>query len=560
MFRFSYSALRFAGLLALVTLAVYWPAMSCDFIDYDDPVYVTQNLQVQKGLSWEGIQWAFAHPVSSNWHPLTMLSHMLVCQLAGVKPWGHHFANVWLHALNVALVFLWLHGMTGTRWRSLLVAALFGWHPLHVESVAWVSERKDVLSTFFGLLSLMAYVHYAQTLKGRAQPAGGNLQSSPTYLRSPWYWLAGLALALGLMSKPMLVTWPFVMLLLDYWPLQRMADGWGQGAGIRRLIREKIPFLLLAAAVSGVTFALQKHSGAVIQLDHLPLSARGENALISYCRYLGKMIWPADLAVFYPHPAFWPAWQVVLAGALLAGLSAGAWSIRQRYPFCLMGWLWFLGTLVPVIGLVQAGQQSIADRYTYVPSLGVFISAVWSAHALVRRCRQPGIVAVLAGSVPLVLCLAVTWQQLGYWQDSETLFRHDLAVTQNNDLARNNLGVALGQKGKFDEAISQLQEAIRLKPGFAEAHQNLGMAFAGKNQMDQAISEFQEAIRLKPDYVEAHNNLGVALCNRGQFDEAIKQFQAALRLSPGSAQAQINLQKALEAQSKSMAEQPAPQH
>jgi len=554
-----YVSFLFAVLLVLATLVIYWPAMSCDFIDYDDPVYVTQNLEVQKGVSWEGIQWAFSYAVSSNWHPLTMLSHMLVCQLSGLNPWGHHFANVLLHAVNVALVFLWLMAMTGARWRSLLVAALFGWHPLHVESVAWVAERKDVLSTFFGLLSLIAYVRYAQSLNDRDQPAArANPPRSRPFLRSPWYWLAGFFLALGLMSKAMLVTWPFVLLLLDYWPLQRMANGFWKDAGTGRLIREKIPCLLLAAAASMITFALQKHSGAVIQFDHLPLEARSENVLISYCRYLGKIIWPADLAVFYPHPGFWPAWEVALAALFLAAISVWLWLNRKHYPFSLMGWLWYVGTLVPVIGLVQVGQQSIADRYTYVPSLGVFILAVWGACELTRRWAQPGVVAWSAGSLALVLCLAATWHQLGYWRDSEALFRHDLAVTENNDLARNNLGVALGQKGEFDEAIIQLQEAIRLKPGFAEAHENLGMALAGKNQIDAAISQFQVAIRLKPDYLEAHNNLGVALCSRGRFDEAINEFQEAVRLSPGSARAQINLAKALEAKHKSIPVQPVP--
>ena len=339
------------------------------------------------------------------------------------------------------------------------------------------------------------------------------------------------------MSKPMLVTWPFVLLLLDYWPLRRL-----ELSSIGRLVTEKIPFLALAAMASVVTFVVQQQGGALPTVENPPLGARGGNALISYCRYLGKMFWPTDLAVFYPHPGHWPLTEVLLAGGLLLGISALLFAQRRRSPFLLMGWLWFVGTLVPVIGLVQVGGQAMADRYTYIPSLGVLIFAIWGAHELARRWRYRVIAWSVAGSGAIALCLALTRQQLGYWQDSETLFRHALKVTVNNDVAHNNLGNALyNQQGRIDEAISHFQEAIRLKPDHADAHNNLGLAFAKKGQTDEAIRQYQEAIRLKPDYADAHNNLGAALVEKGQIDEAIRLLQAAIRLKPDYADAHNNL-------------------
>jgi tetratricopeptide (TPR) repeat protein len=483
-----------AVVLGLVTLAVYWPAMQHDFVNYDDDVYVTANARVQGGLTLQNIIWAFTHSLNANWHPLTVLSHMLDCQLFGLNPWGQHLTNVLLHAGNTALVFLLLRTLTGAVWRSVMVAALFGWHPVHVESAAWVAERKDVLSTCFGLLALLFYARYAESSKIQ----------SPKF--KTFYCLSLLFFACGLMSKAMLVTWPLVLLLLDYWPFGR----WKAGSRWL-LVREKIPFFVMAAAASIVTFMVQKHEGALQAGEKLPLAARGGNALVSYCRYLEKIFWPADLAVFYPHPGHWPAAEVLLAGGLVAGLSAPIWSQRRRYPFLLMGWLWFLGTLLPVIQLVQTGNHAMADRYTYVPSLGVFIVLVWGAYELAGRWRilAPGI--SVAGGVVLVLCVALTRQQLSYWQDSETLFRHTLAVTENNDLAHNNLGDALNQKGQIDDAMSEFQEAIRLKPDSADAHYNLGKVLVEKGRLEDGISQYQEAIRLKSDYVQARNNLARAL-------------------------------------------------
>jgi tetratricopeptide (TPR) repeat protein len=520
--------------LALVTLAIYWPAMRHDFVNYDDDLYVTSNVHVQAGLTLESMKWALLNPVTSNWHPLTVWSHMADCQLFGLKPWGHHLTSLLLHALSTVLVFLFLRRLTGALWRSALVAALFGLHPAHVESVAWVAERKDVLSASFGFLSLIFYVRYAQ--QRMADECGQTKAGRVPATRLLDYGLALFFLALGLMSKPMLVTWPFIMLLLDCWPFERFKLGraW-------RLLMEKIPFVALAAAVSVITFVVQKQEHTVKTADEFPIGARCENALISYCSYLRKLFWPTDLAVFYPHPGHWPLWKVLLAGAVMVGVSVLLFRQRRRYPLLLMGWLWYCGTLVPVIQLVQTGGHAMADRYTYIPSVGVLAVAAWGACELTRRWRYQVMVLSIAGGAAIVLCLALTRQQLGYWKDSETLFRHAVEVTENNYVAYDNLGTVLGQRGQMDEAIGQFQEAIRLKPDHANAHCNLGIALEKTGQTDEAIRQFQEAIRLKPDHANAHSNLGLALEKKGQMDEALRQFQETIRLEPRHADAHNNL-------------------
>ena len=516
-------------MLMLVTIALYCPATGHDFVNYDDPDFVTANPHVQGGLNWEGVKWAFYNTEqAAYWAPLMWLSHMLACQFFGLNPWGHHLINVLLHATNTALVFLVFRRMTRATWRSMVLAALFGLHPLRVESVAWVTERKDVLSMLFWMLALWAYAKYVEV--ARVRHSRSNI----------WYGAALAMFALGLMSKPMLVTLPCVLLLLDYWPLERFKHG-----PARRFLVEKIPFFALTVAASVVTFVVQNHGGAVAEGEKLPLGARGGNALISYCRYLGEMFWPTDLSVFYPHPGFWPMGKVLLAGSLILGISGLLLVQRRRFPFLLVGWLWFLGTLVPVIGLVQSGDQAMADRFTYIPSLGVLILAIWGACELTRSWRYHVLALSVMGSAAIVLCMVLTRQQLGHWQDSEALFRHALKVTEDNYIAHHGLGTALGKKGLIDEAISQYQETLRLKPDFTDAHYNLGNALDRKGQIDEAIGQFQEAIRLRPDHALAHNNLGFALLRKGQIEEAISQYQEAIRLKPDYALAHNNLGNAL---------------
>ena len=509
-----------ALLLLAATISTYLPATKHEFINYDDQFYVTSNAQVQGGLTWENIRWAFTHPVVGNWHPLTMLSHMLDCQMFGLKPWGHHLTSVLLHGINTVLVFLLLHRLTGSMGRSWMVAALFGLHPLHVESVAWVAERKDVLSAFFGLLCLLAYAEYA-----RASPRQDQ-KSKIEYRASIAYLMALVFFALGLMSKAMLVTVPCVLLLLDYWPLNR----W-QPSRLRWILFEKIPFFFLAAIMSVVTYAVQHKDGMMQSMSQLPFGDRLGNAVVSYDRYLGKAFWPDNLCVFYPHPGHWPLMTVL--AALLGLVVVTGLVLWRQIPSLMVGWLWFLGTLVPVIGLVQVGGQALADRYVYIPLLGLLILVVWGACELARPWRHHAVALSLAGGAVLSLCFVLTRQQLGYWQDNETLYRHALAVTENNFLAHHNLGIALYRKGQIEEAIGQYQEAILVQPANAVAHYDLATALAVQGRTGDAIVEFQESIRLQPDNAEAHENLGTALGRSGQTDEAISEYREAVKLKPG---------------------------
>ncbi len=562
-----------AVLLMLGTLALFWPATRCGFVNLDDSINVSGNVHVQKGLTWEGIKWSLCHPVNGGWLPLTVWSHMLVCQVFGLKPWGHHLINVLLHALNAALVFAWLRQMTGATWRSLWVAALFAVHPLRVEAVAWVTERREVLCACFGLLALMAYARYAQCTMQNAEcrmqnPATPDTQDATrntahvsrlTSHASTFYLLSLLLLALGLMSKPTLVTWPFVMLLLDYWPLGRMqnAECRMQNAAASNtqhatrtnrqsqilvpLLVEKLPFFILAALATVVILVVQQRGGSLAMGERLSLGGRVGNALISYGRYLGKLFWPRDLVAYYPHPGNWPLGQALLATGLILGISVLVWVSRRRYPYLLMGWLWYCGTLVPMSQVIQTGTHAMADRWTYLPSLGVLILAIWGGYELSRGWRYQVVAWSAAGGTAIVLCLALTRQQIGYWKDGETLFRHALAVTENNALAHDGLGVALDNKGQLDEAIHQFQESLRLKPAYADAHYNHGVAFFQRGRNAEAIHQFQEALRLEPDHAQAHNNLGAALGRQGQTDEAIREFQEALRLQPDNAEARKNL-------------------
>jgi protein O-mannosyl-transferase len=510
--------------LLLGVALVFGQTVHHEFINYDDEVYVYENPHVVSGLTTEGVAWAFTTGHASNWHPLTWLSHMLDCQLYGLKPWGHHLSSVLLHAAAAILLFLVLRRMTGDLWPSAFVAAVFAIHPLRVESVAWVAERKDVLSGLFFMLTLAAYV---------------------AYVRHPFsllrYLTVAVLFALGLMAKPMLVTLPFVLLLLDYWPLGRMA------AIKPRPVAEKIPLFALAAASCVATSLAQ--SKAVAPLEILPLSLRIGNALVAYVAYIGQLFYPVGLAVFYPHPeSSLPIWKAVGSLVVLMGASAVAVVGRRRFPYLFVGWFWYLGMLVPVIGLVQIGMQAMADRYTYLPQIGLCIVVAWAATQAVvswptgRRACGAG-----AGLAVLIL-MGCAWRQASYWCDSETLWTRTLACTTQNMVARYNFAVTLQHRGKLDEAIAQYREVLKIKPGYVDAYNNLGVTLQRSGRLDEAIAQYELGLKIDPDSVDFHVNLSSVLADRGQFDEAIAHCEKALQIAPDHVGAHNNLGIALAGQ------------
>ena len=533
-------------LLALITLLAYWPVTHDGFIIYDDQDYVTNNRVVQNGLTWAGVKWAFTTGHASNWHPVTWLSHMLDCELFGLNAGAHHSVNLLLHAANAVLLFLLLLRLTQELWPSLFVAALFAWHPLHVESVAWISERKDVLSTFFALLTLLAYVRHAQQVTSDRGPAPA--VSRFTLHVSRFYWLALACFTLGLMSKPMLVTLPFVMLLLDYWPLRRMPGGEGRGSSVLRLVFEKWPFFLLTIISCIVTFLVQHHGEAVMTFQQFPLHLRVANALIAYERYLGKTFWPSGLAILYPLPNHlsWIRAMAATAIGLLGGISWLTWRIHRPYPYLLVGWLWFLGTLVPVIGLVQVGSAAMADRYTYFPLVGVFIAVAFGVRDLANRFQFPKAAVAAAAALTLALCLILTENQLRCWHDSESLFAHTLAVTGgDNPNAQVNYGVALEQKGRLVEALAQYREVLRISPDNVEALYNAGNLLDNLGRPEEALPELLKAIKINPKLPSCHDALGAVLVELGRFDEAMSQFTEAAQLDPAYPAAHFDTGKLL---------------
>jgi tetratricopeptide (TPR) repeat protein len=533
-------------LLALITLLAYWPVARDGFINFDDQVYVTENRVVQNGLTWGGIQRAFTSVHASNWHPLTWLSHMMDCEAFGLNAGAHHIINVLFHMANGVLLLWLLFRLINALWPAAFVAALFAWHPLHVESVAWISERKDVLSTFFALLTLLAYVKAVTRDKGQVTGTSSSL-SPVTCHRSPSYWLALFFFALGLMSKPMLVTLPFVMLLLDYWPLRRVpGDPW-PGRAVLRLALEKWPFFLLALISCVVTYQAQRHSESVVTLQQFPLPLRIENALISYERYLGKTFWPSDLAILYPLPThlLWMQVMAATAAGLLAVISWLVWRTRRECPFLLAGWLWFLGTLVPVIGLVQVGSAAMADRYTYFPLVGVFIAVAFGVRRLADRFQFPKAAVAVAAVLTLAACLVLTGNQLRYWRDSETLFAHALAVTDENPHAQLNYGTALERKGRLPEALAQYREVVRLIPDQAEVRYNIGNVLDKMGRPEDALPELLKAVQLNPKLPSSHNTLGAVLVELSRFHEAMNEFTNAVRLDPDDPWPHFELAKVL---------------
>jgi tetratricopeptide (TPR) repeat protein len=532
----------------LLVLAAFLPAIGNDFVGYDDPEYVTANPHIQQGLTWETVEWAFSSIEVAAWHPLTWLSHAFDYQCFGLRPWGHHLTSILLHAFNAVFCFVLLRRLTGTLWRSWAVAALFALHPLRVESVAWVSERKDVLSMAFFLLTLWAYTRYGQATEARehsvqsAQQSAQNARSTLLAPRSTHYCLALFFFAFGLMSKPMLVTVPFVLLLLDFWPLHRWIylEPW-------KLVREKIPFLVASVAVSLVTVKAQPGTAIPGSISVVP---RLENAAVSYCRYLAKLFWPVKLAPFYPPIEHWPAMVWFGAVLLLVLVTLAIIWARSVRPYLLVGWLWFLVTLSPVIGVLKVGEQSVTDRYSYIPSLGIFLGLIWGINELTARWRFRALALALGLTASLLVCFTLTRSQLATWHNTETLFRHTLSVTTQNYLAHNNLGVVLSQQGHWPEAISEYQLALGIKPDYPEALLNLGVAFDHLRQLDKSIECYLAALKQKPNFAAAHNGLGLVYEEQGRFEDAAGEFQEAIRCKPDYADAHFQLALELERQGK----------
>ena len=523
-------------ILFSVTLSVYWQTGNHEFLNFDDNEYVCDNLHVAKGVTGANIIWAFTSVEASNWHPVTWLSHMLDVQLYGMNPRGHHLTSVFIHAVSALLLFLLLFRLTGSPWQSSFVAALFALHPLHVESVAWVAERKDVLSAFFCFLTLLLYSEYVAKRK------------------SPLYILSLSSFVLGLMAKPMLVTLPVIMLLMDFWPLNRYClkeREPGQDNLLDRLspfttlLKEKIPFFVCSLFSATITIYAQHKGGAIRNFVEMPFWLRTENAVVAYVKYLAKTLWPLDLAVLYPFPSSIPLWQVFCSLLILLLVSVATVRAGRRHPYLVVGWAWFLVTLLPVIGLFQVGNQSMADRYSYIPIIGLFIMAAWGVPVLTKELKYSRSILALLACAVMIASAALTWQQLRFWQDHVSLFRHTLQVTSGNFMAHDSLGVVLAKKGDQDAAIREYRDALAINPNYALAHFNLGIALAKVGNLDEAIREYREAIRINPNFTTAFFNLGIALAQKGDQDAAIKEFRAALKISPNYFEAQNSLGVAL---------------
>lgn len=505
-------------LLAAVTLAVYSQVVHFDFLNYDDPEYVTANFHVRSGFTWDGLAWAFTSFHAANWSPLTWLSHMADCQWFGMRSGWHHAGNVLLHTAAALLLFAALKRLTAARWPSAFVAFLFAVHPLHVESVAWIAERKDVLCAVFWFLALYCYARYAR------QP--GAVRYLPVLM----------AFCLGLMAKAMILTLPFVLLLLDVWPLRR--------ANRLAVLWEKLPLFALAGGGALLTFFAHQRGDSVRSLSAIPFGLRIENALVTYAAYIVRMFWPANLAVFYPYRFDLPVWQVAAAGAALAGVTVLVVRWARSYPYLAVGWFWYLGTLVPVIGLVQVGAQSSADRYTYVPMVGLGIMLAWGAADLLHR--QPRL-ATTAAVCAVATCLLLTWVQLGYWSDSRSLFQHAAEVTSGNYVAYNNLAEYDLTRMQNQEALGNIQEALRIRPAYPEAHANLALVLRRLGKLDDSEREYQSALRLLPSSGPVHAGYGALLVVEGRTNDALREFSAAERLRPDDDEAHFNRARALAA-------------
>jgi Flp pilus assembly protein TadD len=506
--------------LGLITLIVYWQASRHGFILYDDDQYLYENLIVRAGLTLSGVKWAFTTFFMGNWHPVTWLSHMLDVQLFGLHAGAHHLVNVAFHVANSLLLFIIFAKTTGKLWRSALIAAIFALHPLHVESVAWIAERKDVLSTFFAMLMILRYIQYTE------EPIR-------------WKYIStGLLFTLGLMSKPMLVTLPCILLLLDFWPLRRI-QGPLSWQATKHLFVEKIPFFALVIALSVLTIFAQRDAGAIHSLDQFPFYVRLSNTLLAYIGYLGKIVWPANLALLYSFNHVIRMEYVLGSLALLIIVTLVCLK-RMRHRYLLVGWLWFLGMLVPVIGLLQTGEQSMADRYTYMPLIGISMMLVWAIADILEERHLPATGRVL-GTAVVILLAGLTHHQLKYWKDSRTLFEHTLAVTQGNSYIHNNLGLVLASEGKTDAAMAHYEKAITLGPYNAEAHANLGYELLKQRKFNESRSHLMKAVQIEPNLFLAQAGLGAVLGAMGDLEQARLHLTQALRLWPESPECQNNL-------------------
>ncbi len=572
--------------LTAAALIAFWQVSQCDFINYDDPTYVTGNIHIRHGITIQAIRWAFTAGYAANWHPLTWMSHMLDVQLFGLNPRWHHLTNLLFHIANTLLLFFVFHRMTKAPWKSAFVAALFAIHPLHVESVAWVAERKDVLSTFFWMLTMVAYIHYVEhrTEDGRQRTEDGEkwtgiLRFRPSVFR---YLAVVIFFALGLMAKPMLVTLPFVLLLLDYWPLQRFepkkspreirtvvnkpvsankrkakssrkpttsrgveleekpADHKYQWALVRSLLREKIPLFVLTALSCTVTFVAQQKGGAVESVEVFPPGVRIANAFVSYIIYIAKTVWPNNLAVFYPHPGLRPLWQVLGAVLFLGAVTFAVIRTAKRFPYLAMGWLWFAGTLVPVIGIVQVGDQAMADRYTYIPLIGLFVMAAWGIPELLKKWRYRKEALIALSALILPCFFIVTWTQVGYWRNSIALFDYTLRVTSHNVLIQRARGSAYGKMGNYAKAIEDYDRAVGINPQDADAYIGRGAAYGKLGDYRQAISDFDRAIGINPEHAEPYYNRGLAYSELGNHGQAISDYDRAIEINPEYADAYNN--------------------
>jgi len=531
----------------VATFCIYSQVQDHEFINFDDDIYITNNLNVQAGLTSKSVLWAFTNFDTGSWFPVTWFSHILDYQLYGLHAKGHHLTSLFLHIANALILFIVLSRMTGKLWQSGFVAAMFAFHPLNVESVAWAAERKNVLSTLFWLMTMWAYIHYAE---------------KPTVKR---YGLVFLFFTLGLMSKPMLVTLPFVLLLLDYWPLVRFKLGrrerefkiaqkdtyFNGEKNISKLVLEKFPLLILSALCSITTLIFFEEIGGPVAQDPVSILAILTNVMISYFEYLWKMLWPKGLAILYAHPGNTLAvWKGVLCGIALLVITTISIKLIRKAPYFVVGWFWYLGTLIPVIGFIPlGGWHLIADRYAYLPLIGIFVIIAWGVPELLKEWHYRKNVLTASAGILILTLMLITWIQVSHWKSSITVFKHAIRVTDKKypgfSVAHNNLGIALVAEGKNEEAISHYKMAIKIKPDFADAYNNLGNALLNKGRTSEAISHYKMAIKLNPDFAEAHNNLGIALFHAKMTEEAIDYFKEAIRIRPGFTAAQKNLEMAL---------------